>query len=65
MKGVSISIGNIDLLVDSHLRLKAGTRYGFLGRYALSLHRHLSSVTYERVRKERDREIHSFSRIAR
>ena len=38
MKGVGISIGNIDLIIDSHLRLKAGTRYGFLGRYALFLH---------------------------
>jgi hypothetical protein len=36
MKGVGISIGNIDLIVDSHLRLKAGVRYGFLGRFALS-----------------------------
>ena len=65
MKGVSISIGNIDLLVDSHLRLKAGIRYGFLGRYALFLYQHLSKVTYERVRKERNWEIHSFACIAR
>lgn len=34
MKGVNISIGKADLVVDSHLRLKAGVRYGFLGRCA-------------------------------
>ena len=38
MKGVNISIGKADLVVDGHLRLKAGVRYGFLGRYALFLY---------------------------
>ena len=37
MKGVNISIGKADLIVDSHLRLKAGIRYGFLGRCVLFL----------------------------
>ncbi|KZT59674.1 hypothetical protein CALCODRAFT_493400 [Calocera cornea HHB12733] len=32
LKGVNISIGRNDLLVDCHLRLKSGVRYGLLGR---------------------------------
>ncbi|KZO96205.1 P-loop containing nucleoside triphosphate hydrolase protein [Calocera viscosa TUFC12733] len=32
LKGVHISIGRTDLLVDCHLRLKSGVRYGLLGR---------------------------------
>lgn len=38
MKGVNISIGKADLIVDSHLRLKAGVRYGFLGRCVQSFY---------------------------
>ncbi|KZO96211.1 P-loop containing nucleoside triphosphate hydrolase protein [Calocera viscosa TUFC12733] len=32
LKGINVSIGRTDLLVDCHLRLKAGVRYGLLGR---------------------------------
>jgi ATP-binding cassette subfamily F protein 3 len=46
MKGVNISIGKADLVVDSHLRLKAGVRYSFLGRYTLFL---LSKATHENL----------------
>jgi ATP-binding cassette subfamily F protein 3 len=29
---VNLSVGKRDLLVDAHLRLKAGGRYGLIGR---------------------------------
>lgn len=29
---VSISVGDVDLLVDAHVRLKNGVRYGLIGR---------------------------------
>ncbi|KAI8983429.1 P-loop containing nucleoside triphosphate hydrolase protein [Pilobolus umbonatus] len=32
LPGVNISINNLDLLVDAHLRLKACTRYGLVGQ---------------------------------
>ncbi|EFI26724.1 hypothetical protein CC1G_15647 [Coprinopsis cinerea okayama7 len=32
VKGVNISIGNMDILVDAHLRLKKGVKYGMVGQ---------------------------------
>ncbi len=32
LKGVHVSVNNKDLLVDAHLRLKAGVRYGMVGQ---------------------------------
>lgn len=34
LKGVTISIGDNELIVDSRLKLKAGVRYALVGRYA-------------------------------
>lgn len=35
LKGVSISIGERELISSSHLRLKEGVKYGFVGRCVL------------------------------
>lgn len=32
MQTVNISVNNLDLLVDAHLRLKEGVRYGLVGQ---------------------------------
>lgn len=32
LPGVNITVNNQDLLVDAHLKLKAGTRYGLVGQ---------------------------------
>lgn len=32
LKGVNISVNNKELLVDAHLRLKPGVRYGMVGQ---------------------------------
>lgn len=37
LKDVTVSIGERDLIVDSHLRLKDGVRYGLVGRSDLTV----------------------------
>ena len=32
LKGVNVSVNNKELLVDAHLRLKSGVRYGMVGQ---------------------------------
>lgn len=32
LKGVNLSVNNKELLVDAHLRLKSGVRYGMVGQ---------------------------------
>ena len=32
LKGVNVSVNNKELLIDAHLRLKAGVRYGMVGQ---------------------------------
>jgi ABC-type molybdenum transport system ATPase subunit/photorepair protein PhrA len=32
LKGVNVSVNNEELLVDAHLRLKSGVRYGMVGQ---------------------------------
>ena len=32
LKGVNVSVNNRELLVDAHLRLKSGVRYGMVGQ---------------------------------
>ena len=32
LKGVNVSVNNKELLVDAHLRLKSGIRYGMVGQ---------------------------------
>jgi hypothetical protein len=36
LHGVTISVGNEDLLINSKLRLKTGVRYALVGRYVCS-----------------------------
>lgn len=38
LKSVTVSIGNVELVTDSRLKLKAGVRYALVGRYDSSLH---------------------------
>lgn len=38
LKGVTISIGDKELIVDSRLKLKPGVRYSLIGRYALDVY---------------------------
>jgi ATP-binding cassette subfamily F protein 3 len=32
IKGVNVSVNNLEILADAHLRLKAGVRYGMVGQ---------------------------------
>lgn len=46
IKGINMSISGRDLLVDAHLKLSAGTHYGFIGRNGVGKSLLLKAIAY-------------------